>query len=94
MANIKRGEPRPTVAHVVSNLACAGTPNFPAANQGDTYYVSTAGRVGGASGYPVKVGDGMMCLADNTAAGTKAAVGVYWTVWSKVSSSSSSSSSE
>lgn len=55
------------------------SPNYPAAQQGDTYLVSVAGKIGGASGVPVSVGDVFLALEDN-AGGTQAAVGDSWTV--------------
>lgn len=54
-------------------------PNYPAALKGDTYVVSVAGRVGGASGKVVEVGDMYLATADN-AGGTEASVGASWTV--------------
>ena len=54
-------------------------PNYPAASKGDTYVVSVAGRVGGASGKLVEVGDMYLATADN-AGGTEASVGTSWTV--------------
>lgn len=60
-------------------LACAGNPNYPAALKGDTYMVTSAGKVGGASGTSVDVGDAVIASADN-AGGTQAAVGASWFV--------------
>ena len=54
-------------------------PNYPAANKGDTYIISVAGKIGGASGTSVDVGDQVLCIADN-AGGTQAAVGASWTI--------------
>lgn len=56
------------------------TPNYPAANAGDTYRISVAGKIGGASGTNVEVGDLIVCLTDSTAAGTQAAVGANWNI--------------
>lgn len=53
-------------------------PNFPAAVVGDTYKISVAGRIGGASGTVVEVGDTIIATADN-AGGTLASVGASWT---------------
>lgn len=55
-------------------------PNYPAANAGDTYRITTAGKIGGASGPNVEVGDLLICFVDATAAGTQAAVGANWIV--------------
>lgn len=49
-------------------------PNYPAATIGDTYYVSVAGRIGGASGEVVEVGDSIICTTTSVG-GTEAAVG-------------------
>lgn len=55
-------------------------PNYPAANAGDTYRISVAGKIGGASGPNVEVGDLIICLTDGTAAGTQATVGANWNI--------------
>lgn len=54
-------------------------PNYPAAVTGDFYKISVAGKIGGASGIDVQVGDAILATADN-AGGTQAAVGTSWTV--------------
>ena len=59
---------------------CSANPNYPAANNGDLYNVSVAGKIGGASGIAVGVGDVAICTVDGTAAGTQAAVGANWLV--------------
>lgn len=61
-------------------IACAGNPNYPAANAGDFYIVSTAGKVGGSSGVVVEVGDAILCNTDATASGNQATVGTYWNI--------------
>ena len=58
---------------------CSANPNYPAASKGDYYLVSVAGKIGGASGISVEVGDSYFALADN-AGGTQAGVGTSWTV--------------
>lgn len=57
----------------------SGNPNYPAASKGDAYVVSVAGKVGGASGKSVDIGDVYVATADN-AGGTEASVGMSWTV--------------
>lgn len=59
--------------------ACAANPNYPAASKGDAYNVSTAGKIGGASGKSVDIGDWFVAGADN-AGGTEASVGTSWYV--------------
>jgi hypothetical protein len=56
---------------------CSANPNYPAASKGDTYVVTVAGKIGGASGTSVNVGDIYFATADN-AGGTQAAVGTSW----------------
>lgn len=56
---------------------CSANPNYPSALKGDTYIVSVAGKIGGASGTTVAAGDTYFALADN-AGGTEAAVGSSW----------------
>lgn len=57
----------------------SANPNYPAALKGDSYVVSVAGKIGGASGKSVEVGDMYVATADN-AGGTEASVGTSWTV--------------
>lgn len=61
-------------------IDCSANPNYPAADAGWTYKVSVAGKIGGASGDDVEVGDVLICAVDATSAGTKAAVGANWTI--------------
>jgi len=58
---------------------CSANPNYPAASKGDAYVVSVAGKIGGASGTSVDVGDVYVASADN-AGGTQASVGASWFV--------------
>ncbi len=57
----------------------SGNPNYPSALKGDSYIVSVAGKIGGASGKSVDVGDVYFATADN-AGGTEASVGTSWVV--------------
>lgn len=57
----------------------SANPNYPAASKGDAYYITVAGKIGGASGKSVEVGDVYIAKADN-AGGTEAAVGTSWFV--------------
>jgi hypothetical protein len=59
-------------------IDCSENPNYPAADKGDLYKVSVAGKIGGASGPSVEVGDTMYCDADSTASGDHATVGSHW----------------
>jgi hypothetical protein len=61
------------------NTDCSANPNYPAASKGDAYYVSVAGKIGGASGKSVEVGDVYVAKADN-AGGTEVSVGTSWFV--------------
>lgn len=58
---------------------CSSNPNYPVGVVGDAYLVSVAGRIGGASGKQVDVGDLYIALANN-AGGTEASVGTSWFV--------------
>lgn len=60
-------------------LDCSANPNYLAASKGDVYKVSVAGRIGGASGKVVSVGDSIIAQADN-AGGTESSVGASWYV--------------
>jgi hypothetical protein len=55
-------------------------PNYPAADAGDTYRVSVAGKIGGNSGPNVEAGDMMVCTTDSTPTGDHATVGAYWDI--------------
>jgi hypothetical protein len=61
-------------------IDCAANPNYPAADAGHVYKVSVAGKIGGASGPNVEIGDMILCKVDSTAAGTHAAVGENWNI--------------
>lgn len=58
---------------------CSANPNYPSALKGDAYYVTVAGKIGGASGKTVEIGDVYVALNDN-AGGTEASVGTDWFV--------------
>ena len=61
-------------------IDASANPNYPASNRGDTYRISVAGKIGGASGPNVEVGDLIIALTDGTASGTHATVGANWNI--------------
>lgn len=61
-------------------IDASANPNYPTADAGHTYKISKAGRIGGASGAIVEIGDMIICTTDSTAAGTHAAVGDNWNI--------------
>jgi hypothetical protein len=61
-------------------IDCSANPNYPAADAGDYYRVSVAGKIGGASGTSVQAGDTVLCIADGTASGDQATVGTSWRI--------------
>jgi len=61
-------------------INATANPNYPAADAGHTYKISHAGKIGGASGPNVEVGDMIICTLDGSAAGTHAAVGANWNI--------------
>lgn len=61
-------------------IDCSANPNYPAADAGNLYKISVAGKIGGASGPNVEVGDTIYCITDGTASGTQAAVGAQWNI--------------
>jgi hypothetical protein len=61
-------------------IDCSANPNYPAADAGWLYRVSVAGKIGGASGVNVQVGDMVICLTDGTASGNQATVGAQWNI--------------
>ena len=56
------------------DIDCSANPNYPASDAGDTYIVTVAGKIGGASGEDVTIGDMIICKT-TTPAGTQATVG-------------------
>jgi hypothetical protein len=61
------------------SIDASENPNYPSALKGDTYVISVAGKVGGASGIVVEVGD-MIIAVDDNAGGTQASVGSDWSL--------------
>lgn len=59
-------------------IDCSANPNYPAASAGHVYIVSVAGKIGGASGRNVEVGDMLICKTDSTSSGNEATVGAQW----------------
>ena len=55
----------------------SANPSYPSGSKGDTYVITVAGKIGGASGKSVDVGDMYLATADN-AGGTEASVGTSW----------------
>lgn len=62
------------------SIDCSTNPDYPAADAGHVYRVSVAGKIGGASGPNVEVGDRLECFVDETASGDHATVGGNWIV--------------
>jgi hypothetical protein len=61
-------------------IDASANPNYPAASAGHQYKISVAGKIGGASGPNVEVGDTLYAITDGSAAGTHAAVGANWVI--------------
>ena len=61
-------------------IDCSASPNYPAADAGDTYNVTVAGKIGGSGGVTVEAGDTMTCTTDATVTGTQATVGAFWVI--------------
>ena len=64
---------------IVGGIDASVNPDYPAATQGDAYYVTVAGLVGGVSGEPVDIGDLVIAVSTN-AGGTQASVGASWII--------------
>lgn len=64
---------------IKGNIDCSANPNYPAAEVGDAYRVTVAGKIGGGAGKNVSIGDIIIAWA-NVASGTEGNVGVNWTV--------------
>lgn len=65
--------------NIKGTIDASTNPNYPAGEVGDAYHVSVAGKVGGASGLDVEIGDLIVVVTDN-AGGTQAAVGSDWII--------------
>jgi len=61
-------------------IDCSANPNYSAGSAGHTWKVSVSGKIGGASGPNVEVGDMIICTVDGTASGTHAAVGANFNI--------------
>ena len=64
-------------------IDCSTNPDYPSADAGWMYIASVSGKIGGASGTDVEVGDMIICNTDSTATGDQATVGQYWNVIQK-----------
>lgn len=62
------------------SIDASANPNYPAADAGHTYRISVAGKIGGAAGVNVEIGDLLLCLVDGSAAGNHATVGANWDI--------------
>lgn len=67
-------------------IDASANPNYPAANAGDVYRMSVAGKIGGASGPEVPIGAEIICRTDGTATGNHATVGAHWDIYSDINS--------
>ena len=61
-------------------IDASSNPNYPAADAGHTYRISVTGKIGGASGPNVEVGDMIICTTDASASGNHATVGANWDI--------------
>ena len=64
-------------------IDCSTNPDYPAGDAGWMYIASIAGKIGGASGIDVEVGDMIICNTDGTVSGDQATVGQYWNIIQK-----------
>lgn len=62
---------------VQGDIDCSTNPNYPAASKGHAYYVIAAGKIGGALGEDVNVGD-LIVAKNANAGGDQATVGADW----------------
>lgn len=65
--------------NIIGDLDCSTNPNYPAANSGDIYRTSVAGKVGGVAGKDTGKDDLIICITTSVA-GDEAAVGPKWVV--------------
>lgn len=62
------------------SIDASTNPSYPAADAGDTYKISVAGKLGGAVGADVTEGDTAYCIVDGSSSGDHATVGGNWTI--------------
>ncbi len=67
---------------IIAVIDCSTEPNYPSATVGDAWHVSVAGKIGGASGEVVEVGD-MIVAVNTSAGGTEASVGSDFIIMQK-----------
>lgn len=79
LAEVSANADIPSLFELKGDTDCSSNPNYPAGEVGDAYYVSVAGKIGGASGKVVEVGDVYVCKTD-AASGAEGAVGTSWFV--------------
>jgi hypothetical protein len=65
--------------NIIGGIDCSTNPDYPAASAGDAYYVTVAGKIGGASGEAVSAGDLIVAVVDSLG-GDEATVGDDWIV--------------
>jgi len=63
----------------INDFDASANPDYPAASKGDLYHVTVAGKVGGASGPDVEVGDSFKAKV-NVVSGDHATVGSDWII--------------
>lgn len=68
------------VVIIKGGIDCSANPNYPAADRGDAYKVTVAGKIGGGSGPNVQVNDTLICYVDGSTAGNHATVGANWII--------------
>lgn len=61
-------------------IDASANPNYPAGDKGNVWRISVAGKIGGASGPNVEIGDTLYGLTDGSAAGDHATVGANWAI--------------
>ncbi|MES3019399.1 MAG: hypothetical protein V4721_16550 [Bacteroidota bacterium] len=64
---------------IKGNIDASANPNYPASDKGDFYRITVAGKIGGASGFRVSVGDIIISWVASLG-GTQAAVGSDWNI--------------
>lgn len=67
------------IMRIVGYIDGSTNPNYPAAQQGDAYYVSIAGKVGGVNGVEIEVGDFVFAL-NNNGGGDQGTIGNSWAI--------------
>ena len=68
-----------SVVQTQGGIDCSGNPDYPASDANFLWYVTVAGKIGGAAGKAVSIGDTIICITTNPG-GSEALAGQYFLI--------------